>query len=76
MAVPVRLGAGLTLGRAEELFHVVGRFRTSGNAPAYDVDASGRFIMVTENDQRPSFARQIHIVQNWTEELKRLVPTN
>ena len=54
---------------------LVGRFRTSGNAPAYAVDLSGRSIMVTEAEQRPSFARQIHIVQNWTEELKRLVPT-
>ena len=75
MAVPVRLGTGVTLGRAEELFRVQGRFRTSGNAPAYDIDASGRFIMVTESDQRPSFARQINIVLNWHEELRRLVPT-
>jgi hypothetical protein len=54
---------------------VTGRYRTSGNAPAYDVDPSGRFIMVTEAEQRPIFARQVNIVSNWFEELKRLVPT-
>ena len=75
MAVPIRLGAGVMIGRAEELFQVPGRFRTSGNAAAYNVDASGRFIMVTEPDQQPTFARQINVVLNWTEELKRLVPT-
>jgi eukaryotic-like serine/threonine-protein kinase len=74
MVVPVRLGAGISVGRAEQLFQTEGRFRISGNAPAYDVDASGRFIMVTQPDQR-LFAKQINIVQNWTEELKRLAPT-
>jgi Tol biopolymer transport system component len=73
MVVPIRLGDGITLGRREELFKVEGRFRISGNAAAYDVDASGRFIMVTESGP-PPFSRQINIVLNWTEELKRLVP--
>ena len=35
MAAPVRLGESVTLGRAAELFQVTGRYRTSGNAPAY-----------------------------------------
>ena len=73
VAVPISLGAGISVGRDEQLFQTEGRFRISGNAPAYDVDASGRFIMVTESNQ-PPFARQINVVQNWTEELKRLVP--
>ena len=71
VAVPVRSGDGLTFGRAEELFRVEGRYRTSGNAAAYDVDASGRFIMVTVGGELPPFARQIDIVLNWHEELRR-----
>jgi hypothetical protein len=30
--------------------------------------------MVTEDPNRPPAVRRIHIVQNWFEELKRLVP--
>jgi serine/threonine-protein kinase len=70
VAVPVRSGDGLIFGRAEELFRVAERYRTSGNAAAYDVDGSGQFIMVTEGEERPSFARQINIVLNWHEELR------
>jgi serine/threonine-protein kinase len=48
MAVPLRVGTGITPGRARELFRVQGRFRTSGNAAAYDIEPSGRrFNMVT-----------------------------
>ena len=65
----------MTPGRTQELFKFEGRFRPSGNAPAYDVDAAGRFITVTTPDQQPQFARQIAIVVNWRDELARLVPT-
>ena len=41
---------------------------------AYDVSGDGqRFLMVKETEQATSPA-QINLVQNWTEELKRLVP--
>jgi serine/threonine-protein kinase len=72
-AVPTRLDRAMALGRPEALFAAEGRFRSSGNAPAYDVDASGRFIMVTEVE-RPPFARQIRVVLNWHEELNALLP--
>ena len=39
----------------------------------YDVDSEGRFLMVKEGEQGP---RQVHVVLNWFEELKRLVPTD
>jgi len=46
----------------------------SGTAgPGYDVLPDGRFVMVRGAD--PSGSREIVIVQNWFEELKRLVPT-
>ncbi len=45
------------------------------NRPSYDVATDGRFLMIqpmiTEQDES-----QIHIVLNWFEELKRLVPTD
>ena len=44
-----------------------------GGYPNYDVSLDGaRFIMI-ETDATE--LNEIHIVQNWTEELKRLVPT-
>ena len=40
----------------------------------YDVDADGRFVMVRRNME--SLPQQIHVVENWFEELKGLVPTD
>ena len=75
MAVPLRPGTEVPAGRAQELFRVQGRFRTSGNTAAYDVEPSGRrFIMVTEPENRTPVRQQINIVFNWFEELKRLSP--
>jgi dipeptidyl aminopeptidase/acylaminoacyl peptidase len=37
----------------------------------YDVAADGRFLMVKEGP-----APKLHVIVNWTEELKRLVPVN
>ena len=72
VAVPMQ--AGVRAGLTQELFRVQGRFRTSGNAAAYDIERNGRrFIMVTEPDIRGR-SEQITIVVNWLEELKRLVP--
>ena len=44
--------------------------------PGYDVTPDGqRFVMIEigESEQAPN---QLILVQNWGEELKRLVPTN
>jgi serine/threonine-protein kinase len=40
----------------------------------YDVTPDGRFVMI-KADQQSSLNRQLNVVVNWTEELKRLVPT-
>ena len=48
----------------------------------YDVGPDGRFIMASEGIGREEEgisrgpATQIHVVENWFEDLKRLVPTN
>jgi len=46
------------------------------HARAYDVAEDGRFLMIKEGASESSAATaSIIVVQNWTEELKRLVPT-
>ena len=44
----------------------------------YDVAKDGRFLMIKSVGGSPSTATQnsLVVVQNWTEELKRLVPVN
>ena len=76
-AVAVQAGATLITGRQMPLFQVTGRFRTSGQLPAYDVSPKdGRFIMTTEPENARPTPGQMNVVLNWQEELKRLVPTN
>ena len=41
---------------------------------SYDLDSDGRFIMIQEDEE--SSTAEIHVVLNWFEELKRLVPVN
>ena len=68
MAVPVATEGELTLGAPTELFE-----RYSPNA-SYEVGPHGeRFLMVdTSESRRPP--KELVLVQNWVEELKRLVP--
>ena len=40
--------------------------------PNYDVFPDGSFVMVRSEDKPPD--RHVHVVLDWTEELKRLVP--
>jgi serine/threonine-protein kinase len=75
MAVSVRL-ADLALGPPQAV--VKGPYASSGGWRHYDVSADGqRFLLLKEaqpaDGQKPA-APEIHVVVNWTEELKRLVP--
>ena len=70
MTVDVRTESELTLGRPRELFE---RFSPFGGE--YDVDKDGqRFVMADASVSREA-PTQLILVQNWAEELKRLVPT-
>ena len=74
VAVPVAYAPAFTIGRPQSLFRVTNRFRTSGNAAAYDMHPDGRrFVMVTEPATPTSGPRQINVVQNWFEELRAKV---
>lgn len=60
--------------RPEVLFG--GQYSTDGSprARSYDVSRDGqRFLMVQE--EQASASMDIHVVVNWSEELKRLAPT-
>ena len=71
--VDVETDGELKLGQPRLLFE--GPYFTNLWAPNYDVSADGRrFLMLQEIDLPPEPARQIHIVQNWFEELKRRCP--
>jgi Tol biopolymer transport system component len=48
------------------------RFVSCKRCKTYDVGPDGQFVMIQDSKESP---RQISIVQNWLEELKRLVPT-
>ena len=76
MTVPVEAESSFTPGTPEVVFN--GPYRL-GLGRAYDVSANGqRFLMITEGGdaEGASAPPQIIVVQNWFEELRRLVPTD
>ena len=76
MAVPIAAGSGFTAGKPTMLFereYAASAFPATG--VAYDVSLDGqRFLMVKELEAGDSL-RQINVVLNWFEELRRRVPT-
>jgi len=75
MAVDVAARPTFTSGRPRMLFE--GPYEpTPVTFPNYDVSPDGRrFLMLKPAEQQQTAATQINVVLNWTEELKRLVPT-
>jgi len=68
LSVSINTRASLSVGAPRVLFE--GDFRFGGDHPGYDVAADGRFLMIrTPDEERP---REIHIVLNWFDELRRL----
>ena len=75
MAVPVESGSAFRAGVPRMLFQ--------GNYPApniggrlYDVSRDGQRFLMIKGEDAESVPRHLTVVQNWLEELKRLVPTN
>jgi len=64
----------ITLGRRETLFDTAPYYTYRGVAVAPD----GRFLLLkgSGESEDTAAAPSIIVVQNWFEELKRLVPTN
>ena len=74
MAVPVRTEPAFHAGSPQELFTGVYVSRGTRN---YDIHPDGeRFLMIKPVETTEGLGNQVILVQNWFEELKRLVPTD
>jgi Tol biopolymer transport system component len=75
MAVDITTQPAFAAGKPRQLFE--GRYlRSPYSVPFYDVSPDGqRFLMLKPVEQEQAAPTQINVVLNWTEELKRLVPT-
>ncbi len=74
MAATIITTPSFSIGTPRKLFQ--GTFTVSSGSRSYDVTADGRrFIMVQPSQQAPLPVSQIVVVQNWSEELKRIAPT-
>ena len=76
-AVAVQSGTTLVAGRPQVLFEFAMLAQTGGNRP-YDIAPDGRFVIIRSGQAEAGggTASDLIVVQNWFEELKRLVPTN
>ncbi len=80
MAVPVQTDTDFVAGNAEVLFEA--EYYGSASGPpgrTYDISPDGtRFLMIKEGvaSDDTSVPTELILVQNWFEELKRLVPTD
>jgi hypothetical protein len=78
MAVPIQTSPVFSAGKPAMLFQ--GQYLLGPGGPTYDVSPDGRrFLMVKQGSNSPIGAGvpfRFVIVENWVEELKRLVPTN
>lgn len=80
MVASVKTSPTLVVEPARELFHLLA-YQGGSPRAKYAVTADGsRFLMssdqVIEPGDRTAEQLRVHVVLNWHEELKRLVPTN
>ena len=79
-AVPVETEGSFTFGKPEVVFErtYLTIARGLSNGRTYDVAPDGkRFLMIKESGPvGETVPTQLILVQNWTEELKRLVPVD
>lgn len=73
----LQTGPTLVAGRPQVLFDYL-MLIPPGGSWLYDVTPDGKFIVIgrSQDDTSGSARRDLILVQNWTEELKRLVPVN
>lgn len=75
LAVQVQSGSTLVAGRPQVLFETAMSVSVSGWP--YDVAPDGRFLVIRsgQTEAGGGTAPNMIVVLNWTEEVKRLVPT-
>ena len=78
MSVPVAVQSGATFEFGSPSVVLEAPYYSQGAGRNYDVSPDGeRFLMIREGTATEAFeASQIIVVQNWFEELRRLVPVN
>ena len=79
MRVPIVAGDTWSAGKPERLFDASGYFLGGSANPYfnYDIAKDGRFLMikpVAGSSPEGTATANLVVVQNWTEEVKRLVP--
>ena len=74
MAVKVRTSPTLELGRPEALFSLSDYVLPGTRGIKYEVAPDGRFLLLKDSGGGRSQDRVV-LVQNWTEDVKRLVPS-
>ena len=76
MVVEIQTKAGLTAGSPRLLFDQPYAHSTLlARAATYDVAPDGQHFLMLKEDDTQSSQLQLHVVLNWTEELKSHVPT-
>ena len=75
MAVPIQTTPTFSAGNPTKLFE--GQWFRGQSGRTYDIAKDGRFLMIKDAPagNPNAAAASIVVVLNWTEELKRLVPT-
>jgi hypothetical protein len=74
MAVPVTTQPTISFGTPRQLF--AGHYIMNAPARGYDVTPDGqRFVFFEARDRPAVVIKELRLVQNWVEELKRRVPT-
>jgi len=71
MVVGIKTEPTFTTGSPVVLF--TGRYTIGGPVANYDISPDGQRFLMIKQEEGPG---QINVVQNWFEELKRLVPTD
>jgi hypothetical protein len=71
MAAYVDAGRGLRVEKPRPLF--AGHYSGASHDSQFDVSPDGRRFVMVKSDEA-STLRQITVVQNWSEELRRRVP--
>jgi serine/threonine-protein kinase len=74
MSVPVRVDAGFSAGTPVRLFS--GLYLSPQGGRTYDVSPDDRRFVMIKTEDRTAPRQQIVVVQNWFQELTRLVPVN
>ena len=74
MAVEIATQPGFTAGKPRVLFE--GQYAPSpATMPNYDVSPDGQRFLMLKPTEAEAGPKQINVVLNWFEELKRRVPT-